>query len=243
MSASRNTISRVSAETKVPIHTLKFYIREGLLPPPNKIASNRGYYDGNFMARLAILLDLKERRKLPLKIIREILDQLGPDPSIADAELLLATRERLDTGSASDDGDPVPLDQLAAKSGSTQKLIKALADTGIIDIDEKKQCLCAADARIVEVIQSLERMGFSRSLGFTIRDFGLYREAMEKLVNLEMEKFHGRLFKKFKDRELKELVTAGTTQVDILLALMHKKTVLRALDKELAKREKKRHGG
>ena len=57
--------------------TIKHYLREGLLPEPIRTSRNMAYYPREFVERLKLIKQLQEERFLPLKVIKEILDDNG----------------------------------------------------------------------------------------------------------------------------------------------------------------------
>ena len=53
--------------------TIKHYLREGLLPEPVKTSRNMAWYPREFVERVKLIKQLQEERFLPLKVIREVL--------------------------------------------------------------------------------------------------------------------------------------------------------------------------
>ena len=66
-------ISELSAESGVPIATIKYYLREGLLPPGEQTAATRAEYDRSHLRRLRLIRALLEVGRLPLATIRTII--------------------------------------------------------------------------------------------------------------------------------------------------------------------------
>ena len=66
-------ISELSAESGVPIATIKYYLREGLLPPGEQTAATRAEYDLSHLRRLRLIRALLEVGRLPLSTIRTII--------------------------------------------------------------------------------------------------------------------------------------------------------------------------
>ena len=54
--------------------TIRFYIREGLLPEPDKTSPNSARYTDVHVARLKAIKRLQEERFLPLAVIRTLLE-------------------------------------------------------------------------------------------------------------------------------------------------------------------------
>ena len=65
----------LAQEAGVPAATIKHYLREGLLPEPIKTAPNMAYYPRESVERVKLIKQLQEERFLPLKVIKEILEQ------------------------------------------------------------------------------------------------------------------------------------------------------------------------
>lgn len=66
-------ISELSKHSGVPVSTIKFYIRAGLLPKPVKTGKTRGFYQPNHLNRLALIKKLQKEESMPLKKIGEII--------------------------------------------------------------------------------------------------------------------------------------------------------------------------
>src|SRR3972149_6962481 len=75
----------------VPVPTIKYYIREGVLPPPPvKTGRTMGYYDLPYLERLMLVRRLREDHYLPLRVIRAVLVEPGDKPLGADEAAGLA---------------------------------------------------------------------------------------------------------------------------------------------------------
>ena len=74
---ARVGISELSARTGVPAATIHHYLRLGLLPAPERVASNRFLYDRRHVRRLRLVRALRRRRGLSLDAIRRILPRLA----------------------------------------------------------------------------------------------------------------------------------------------------------------------
>jgi DNA-binding transcriptional MerR regulator len=74
-------ISDLARLSGVPTPTIKHYMREGLLPGPERRTSrNMAYYDARLADRVKVIKELQQERFLPLKIIGDLLE---PAPSAA----------------------------------------------------------------------------------------------------------------------------------------------------------------
>ncbi|GAA4975253.1 MerR family transcriptional regulator [Kineococcus glutinatus] len=76
-------ISELSRDSGVPVATIKFYLREGLLPPGLATGATRAEYDERHLARLRLVRALVDVGRLPLAGVREVLAAIDdPTPSL-----------------------------------------------------------------------------------------------------------------------------------------------------------------
>lgn len=66
-------ISELSQATNVPVPTIKFYIREGLLPAGALTARNQAEYSDVHVERLALIRAMREAAGLPIDTIARVL--------------------------------------------------------------------------------------------------------------------------------------------------------------------------
>lgn len=74
-------ISELGNATGVPVPTIKFYLREGILPPGRRIATNQADYGEDHVRRLRLIRALAEVGGLALATVREVLGAVD-DPSL-----------------------------------------------------------------------------------------------------------------------------------------------------------------
>jgi DNA-binding transcriptional MerR regulator len=75
-------IGELSRRTGATVPTIKYYIREGLLPSGRPTAANQADYDESHVARLDLIRALREVAGLPVATIRATLEAMtapGPD--------------------------------------------------------------------------------------------------------------------------------------------------------------------
>jgi AcrR family transcriptional regulator/transcriptional regulator with XRE-family HTH domain len=73
------TISELAERTGVPVPTIHYYRRLGLLPDPEVMAANRYLYDDRHVEVLAMIRLLRQERQMSLASIAEVLPGLLPD--------------------------------------------------------------------------------------------------------------------------------------------------------------------
>ncbi len=67
------TVSELASLSAIPLSTIKFYIREHLIPRPKKTRGTRAYYDSRHLNRLKLIKKIQAEGNLPLAKIREII--------------------------------------------------------------------------------------------------------------------------------------------------------------------------
>ena len=69
-------IGELARKSGVPISTIHYYVKEGLLPLPEKVNKKMAYYDEACLKKLEAIQHLKEKRYYPLAIIKNILRRI-----------------------------------------------------------------------------------------------------------------------------------------------------------------------
>src|SRR5947209_19390152 len=66
-------MSELARASGVPVPTIKFYLRERLLPPGRATAATQAQYDHEHLARLRLIRALVDVGRLPLASVRYVL--------------------------------------------------------------------------------------------------------------------------------------------------------------------------
>src|SRR5690625_186579 len=74
-------ISKLAEQTEVPLATLKYYLREGLLHPGRSTARTQAVYDGTHVQRVRLVRALTESAGLSLGSVRDVLAVLDHPPA------------------------------------------------------------------------------------------------------------------------------------------------------------------
>src|SRR6478735_12764525 len=75
-------ISELSEATGVPVHTLKYYLREGILMPGRTVSRTRADYGAEHVERVRLVRALVEQGGVAIAGVRAILEALdAPPPS------------------------------------------------------------------------------------------------------------------------------------------------------------------
>ena len=92
-------VSELSARAGVPVATLKYYLREGLLPPGDRLASNQASYGDVHLQRLRLIRILQEVGGLSLASIQSM-TRLLDAPETETMDVLKAAMDAQGTRSA-----------------------------------------------------------------------------------------------------------------------------------------------
>ncbi|HEX2032016.1 MAG TPA: MerR family transcriptional regulator [Actinomycetota bacterium] len=104
-------ISELSAASGVPIPTIKFYLREGLLAPGVKAGQTQAEYSEAHVRRLRLIRTLLEAGRMRVRDVRTVLRALDDDE--VGFHDLLGTAHHALGGSATAPGTPEERDALA----------------------------------------------------------------------------------------------------------------------------------
>lgn len=72
-------IAELSRQTDVPVATIKYYLREGLLPPGEAVGATRSRYDEAHVRRLRLIRALVESGGLSLARVRGVLAEVDEE--------------------------------------------------------------------------------------------------------------------------------------------------------------------
>jgi DNA-binding transcriptional MerR regulator len=191
--------------------TIKHYLREGLLGAEDQVVKtsrNMAYYPPDFVDRLKLIRQLQEERYMPLRVIREVLDQ--------EWVLQAAVRDR--------ESARVPRSAIEARLPA--EVLDRLADIGVLT--PTAEGYDTEDVRIIDAIARFRAGGFDERLGFTVYETLRYREALQPLVEQEVESLLDRLTGE--DRAA-DIIAAGAEPLRELVGAMHSKLLLGELNR------------
>ncbi|MDF0585951.1 MerR family transcriptional regulator [Tsukamurella sp. 8F] len=94
-------MAELSAETGASTATLKYYMREGVLPTGNLVSRTESSYDDSHVARVRLIRALAESGGLPLSRIKSVLAALDSPPE-SRHELLGVAQAAIDAGPPAD---------------------------------------------------------------------------------------------------------------------------------------------
>ncbi len=181
-------IGEIAKKSGVPPSTIRYYVRQGLLPAPTKVNKSMAYYDEGCIDKIQAIRHLQEKRYLPLSVIKNILRRMDEGLSLEEAEAiedavfgsqtdlpttLVDKREFLRITGLSEEEL-----SLALKSGLLMPYIQEKNETSYNQEDVR----FARDVlkRIIVFGQDIRELGFYLDLGKQIveKEFALRRKAV-----------------------------------------------------------------
>jgi DNA-binding transcriptional MerR regulator len=216
--------------TGVGRETIRFYIREGLLPEPERPGRNVAWYDPSFVERIALIKELKHKRFLPLHVIRTIVGGEAEGPSASEVQALLELDGRLFPAIAGARAPaPERLAAVARRTGVRAADVRRIAATGAIEIATRDgdQWLDPDAVAIVEVWATMRRAGFTERLGFRPEQLALYVDVVRALAREELRIFTRGIAGRVSTERATRMAEEGITHLNKLIALLRKATLLR----------------
>ena len=204
--------------------TIKHYLREGLLPEPVKTSRNMAYYPADFVERIRMIKQLQEERYMPLRVIKDLLDE---DPDRARA--LIELGDKLLEHALAGESGRVSAAQVRRRYDIPKDVLERLAELEVLTPDAKGYS--PTDVRIVEAISRFRAGGYEERIGFTVYDTLRYKDAMAALVKQEVDVLMERLAGEMDPDEAMGLIEAGTQPLNDLLAAMHTKALVAELER------------
>ncbi|GAA4040904.1 MerR family transcriptional regulator [Nonomuraea soli] len=87
-------MAELSAATGVPVPTIKYYVREGLVPAGRPTGRNQADYDDGHVRRLKLVRSLSEYGGLSIAVMRDLMQRLD-NPEEHDFDLLGAAQKTI----------------------------------------------------------------------------------------------------------------------------------------------------
>jgi DNA-binding transcriptional MerR regulator len=217
-------MGELAAASGVPAPTIKHYLREGLLPEPVKTSRNMAYYPPEFVERIRLIKRLQEERFLPLKAIKNVLDE---DPERARAMLELGDQildralagERSRTSAA----------EVRKRYGVPKEVLDRLAELEVLTPNSRGYS--PSDVTIIEAISRFRAGGYDEQIGFTVYDTLRYKAALEELVRQEVDVVMERLAGEVPSERVVEMLEAGAQPLKDLIAALHTKLMVAELER------------
>jgi DNA-binding transcriptional MerR regulator len=228
-------VSVLAKMSGVPAATIKHYVREGLLPEPVRTSRNMAYYDPALVDRIQRIKELQRTRFLPLKVIKQVLDESELDNQ---DETVAATIARVVEQTS--EGDERTRAELLA-SGVIESQLEMLRGLGIVRPLEGRdeETYAGDDLELLRVLGAARKAGLAESM-LPVDILADYAKALSRLVELELRLFREGVVPHATAAQLPSLTEAATTLSERLVVLMRRKMLVPTMQKlaEESRREK-----
>jgi DNA-binding transcriptional MerR regulator len=220
----RLRIGELAERSGVSVATIKYYIREGLLPPPPvKTGKTMAFYDEAYLERLLLVKRLREEH-FPVRVIKEIVaDQreLAPSEAALLSRVAPAVLARLDPGG---DGEALTRTDVMARFAIGSEELAVLEEIGLVGEGGR---FGRADLELLTAFQAAERAGLSRDR-FPVEGVGHYVELLGELARREVKVFVHSM-KGVGDAEIEALAERALAITAPIVEQIRRKLILRLL--------------
>jgi DNA-binding transcriptional MerR regulator len=219
-------MSELSERSGVSAATIKHYLREGLLGDRDGVvrtSRNMAYYPAAFVERIQLIKRLQEERFMPLRVIRELLDD---DPERATRLIELEDRI-LERAIAVGETSRTSRAKVRQTYDLPANVLDRLEELGVLTPNGRGYD--RDDVAIIEAISRFRAGGYEEAIGFTVYDTLRYRRALEPLVEEEVRVVLDRLAGKVEVDRAVEIISSGAQPLRDLVGAMHAKLLLAAL--------------
>jgi len=165
-------IGEIAKKSGVPPSTIRYYVRQELLPEPDKVNKSMAYYDEGCIEKIQAIRHLQETKYFPLSVIKNILRRMDEGMSLEEAEAI----EDVVFGTQADATDiVVDRKEFLKHTGLTSEELQKAVKIGLLMpyFQEKGR-----------TSYNLEDIRFGRDVLKRIIDFGQDIEEMKFYVDL-----------------------------------------------------------
>jgi DNA-binding transcriptional MerR regulator len=212
--------------------TIKHYLREGLLPEPIKTSRNMAYYPRDFVERLKLIKQLQEERFLPLKVIKEILENGDQENGAERLRALIELEDRvLERALGRQDARALSEREVKERYGLPAEVLERLERLEVLSPQLRNggRRYGPDDVQIIEAVSRMRASGYSEALGFTVYDTLIYKRNLERLVREEVGVMMERLAGEMEPDEAAELLERAVEPMRDLVAAMRAKLLIAEL--------------
>lgn len=227
--AARLKMKDLERATGVGRESIRYYIREGLLPEPERPGRNVAFYDESFVERIRLIKELQQQRYLPLQVIKAVVGGDAP-PSRSEVATLEALEGKLlPAGDVDLAGKRERLSVLAKRTGLPVEEIQVLATVEAIEIVRRggDKWVEGAGIRLVELWGRFRAAGFTAERGFPAEQVRLYVDVVNLLAREELRRFTRGLAGRVDDKELARMAEEGIRLGSEVVALLRHVALLR----------------
>lgn len=226
-------ISDLSRETGVSTATIKFYIREKLLPAPTlKTGRNMAYYDRSFVTRIRFIKELQQKRFLPLDVIKAILDQNDSIISPREVDTLLGLEGTFYEAIHFTPGQlPMTAEQAEQRFRISKEELEFAVQQGALEPIDRGgvRYFEGDDLLMLETMAEIDQAGLRAEMIPQQVSLPIYVDAIEKLAREELKMFTRAVTGKVEEGQVATMALAGVKLVERFIVLLRRKLLLRLI--------------
>lgn len=234
MSVSTLKMKELEARSGVGREAIRFYIKEGLLPEPQKPKRNVAHYTDDHVVRLKLIRRLQEERSMPLGQIKNVITEadfsnLSSSSDLAAFELAFIS---LVNGNAPQ--RELPIAKVSKKTGFDAKELKQMASLGIITISPNSDdsALSFHDVAVLEKWRKIRDLGFEAERGYDLEFLKRYVDMTRTIAKNEVELF----LSAYAQRSPEDGAAKGMKGVEVandLLGILHTRAVAEEVSRQV----------
>lgn len=221
----RLKIGEVAKRAGVAPSVINYYVSEGLLKKPVKTSRNMAYYDADTVEWIELIRELQETAFLPLKVIKKVVSSGSTPAEIR--ESFARRKPRL----ASVELESIDEEKLLARGTLTKQDLRKLEKMEVLSpkVQGGRRVYSADDACIVDQLERMRQAGLTPERGFRLDQMQIYRDAMEKLVEKEVQVAIEGIAGNMKGDDVAEVAGVWIGSANEIMRALHSKLVKRAV--------------
>tara|TARA_R110000824_G_scaffold118960_2_gene271556 strand:- start:169767 stop:170498 length:732 start_codon:yes stop_codon:yes gene_type:complete len=219
--------------TGIGRETIRYYIREGLLPAPERPKRNVALYGDVHVSRLKLIRRLQSERHLPLSLIKTIVTNETENPATG-FEAFIGLENRLgpllSEGSAL--GPRLLADVLIAVPMSAEDA-RRLEELDVITVERRPdgEWLNARNARLLELIGKSRAAGFTPEAGYSVDIYGIYAEVMSVLAHRSVVQFYRLLGHRISTEVAAPMAAEGVNAINEMMQHMFVERIIQEVQR------------
>ncbi len=228
-------MKELESRTGVGREAIRFYIREGMLPEPEKPKRNVAHYSEMHVKRLRAIRHMQDSREMSLAKIKAVLDSAEFDTLIENESL--QGLERL-IPALLDGVAPAPersAGDVLADGDVTEAELSQLVERGVVS-PARRQGVDWFDFRDQAILRKwgqLREAGFTCERGYDLELLQRFKDAAEHLAAKEVPQFLAAFGDGISAETAAEIAAEGIESANDIIAQLHIKALIRQLTEQL----------
>jgi DNA-binding transcriptional MerR regulator len=202
-------IGELSRKSGVPVSTIRYYVKEGLLPAPEKVNKKMAYYDEICIKKLYAIQHLQEKKYYPLAMIKNILRRMDDGFTFEESS---AVEDAVFAPMANGEMNLVGRAEFLSLTGLKPEQLDEVERIGLIMpyLREKKTCLYNPE----DVTVAREAIRQVYQFGIDPNDFEFYVRLGHEITDHEVA-FRKRLIRGMSAKDNAEITTNLTRAANL----------------------------